>query len=118
MLAAEGDQLLAGLTPVAPPLMWSESTSALREAVFRGSLAAEEADTVLQRLATARIEVKRPEALYREAYRIAGDLGWAKCYDAEYLALAKMLDCRLLTRDGRLKRGAGHIVEIVGPSDL
>jgi len=45
-------------------------------------------------------------------------LGWAKTYDAEYVALARTLECSLLTTDRRLQRGAERIVDTVGPSDL
>ena len=31
-------------------------------------------------------------------------MGWAQTYDAEYLALARLLRCRLLTTDAKLKR--------------
>ena len=45
-------------------------------------------------------------------------LGWMKTYDAEYVALARMARCRLFTVDARLRRGAGHVVQIIGPGDL
>jgi predicted nucleic acid-binding protein len=34
------------------------------------------------------------------------------------VALARLLGCRLLTRDERLLRGAARLVEAVGPTDL
>lgn len=49
---------------------------------------------------------------------MAEELGWAKTYDAEYVALARLNNCRLLTLDARLKRAAGHLVDIVAPSEL
>ena len=52
------------------------------------------------------------------AWEVADALGWAKTYDAEYVALAQHLDCPLLTIDARLARGAGRVVSIVGPADL
>jgi predicted nucleic acid-binding protein len=39
-------------------------------------------------------------------------------YDAEYVALARLLGCRLFTVDERLRRGAGRLVEVVGPREL
>jgi predicted nucleic acid-binding protein len=56
--------------------------------------------------------------LCAEAWRVAEELGWAKTYDAEYVALARMLRCRLLTRDERLRRGAARLVEAIGPTEL
>jgi predicted nucleic acid-binding protein len=53
-----------------------------------------------------------------EAWRIADSLGWAKTYDAEYCALASLLDCRLVTVDGRLRRGADRLGFVVGPAEL
>jgi predicted nucleic acid-binding protein len=56
--------------------------------------------------------------LAEEAWRIADELGWAKTYDAEYVALASLLDCRLVTVDGRLRRGADRLGFVVGPTEL
>lgn len=69
------------------------------------------------RLDEANIPAQRPTELRREAWRIADQLGWPRTYDAEYLALAHLLRCRLMTIDDRLRRGAGHIVEMIGPLD-
>lgn len=52
------------------------------------------------------------------AWQIAEDFGWAKTYDAEYVALAKELDCRLVTFDGRLRRGANRLGFVVTPAEL
>ena len=54
----------------------------------------------------------------RKTAGVLGDDLWAKTYDAEYLALARLLRCRLLTLDGRLRRRAASVVEIVGPTEL
>jgi predicted nucleic acid-binding protein len=35
--------------------------------------------------------------------------GGARTYDAEYVALARILGCRLVTVDGRLRRGADRL---------
>lgn len=59
-----------------------------------------------------------PGGLAREAYRLAEANDWAKTYDAEYVALARTLDCPLVTLDRRLQRVAGHLATIIGPSDL
>ena len=62
--------------------------------------------------------VLSPRALGREAWRIADDLGWAKTYDAEYLALASLLGCRFVTLDARMRRGADRLGFVVSPSEL
>jgi len=38
--------------------------------------------------------------------------------DAEYCALASVLDCRLVTLDGRLRRGADRLGFVVTPSEF
>lgn len=111
------DQLVRH-TPVAPALLWSEATSALRELVWRGHLTPDEAKVALERLLDARIERRSPRRLYELASELARELGWAKTYDAEYIALARMFGCRLVTLDGRLRRGAARFAEIVGPHEL
>lgn len=105
-------------SPVAPALLWSESTSALRELVWRERLTPEQAKAALDRLLDARIERRNPRRLYELASELARELGWAKTYDAEYVALARILDCRLVTLDGRLRRGAARVAEIIGPTEL
>jgi predicted nucleic acid-binding protein len=64
------------------------------------------------------VERLAPPELADEAWRIADELGWAKTYDAEYLALASLLDCRLVTVDGRLRRGADRLGFVFGPTEL
>ena len=106
---------LAAFELVGPALLWSETLSALREAVWRGALAEPDANAAVARLDTlgvARVSEPRLGAI---AYELAGDLGWAKTYDAEYVALAKLLDAKLLTRDARLRRGAHRVVEFYEP---
>jgi predicted nucleic acid-binding protein len=43
------------------------------------------------------------------AWSIADDLGWAKTYDAEYLALASLLRSGLVTLDRRLRSAAERL---------
>lgn len=104
--------------PVAPPVFWSEVVSALHEMVWRQVLEHEIGRDALSRLLAADIERRSPRRLLEDAWRVATELGWAKTYDAEYIALAQLLACRLVTRDARLQRGAGHLVEIIAPTDL
>jgi predicted nucleic acid-binding protein len=103
---------------VAPPLMWSEARSALHELLWRQEVAAEDAETTRRRLEACPIAVHPHPDLGVEAWWIAEQLGWAKTYDAEYVALAHLLDCRLVTLDGRLRRGAERLGLVVGPDEL
>ena len=49
---------------------------------------------------------------------LARSLGWAKTYDAEYVVLARRLECALLTTHSRLARGASRIVQIIAPTSF
>ncbi len=117
-LTRDGFDRIAHNDLIAPPLMWSEAVSTLREHAWRGDISAAQATASLSALMAAPIRKRAPRALYTEAWRIAEQLGWAKTYDAEYVALARLSGCRLLTRDDRLRRGAARVVESIGPSQL
>jgi len=62
--------------------------------------------------------VRRPDGLSKAACEIAESLGWAKTYDAEYVALAWLLEIPLVTLDARLSRGAARLAKVVSPADL
>ncbi|MCC6224044.1 MAG: type II toxin-antitoxin system VapC family toxin [Thermoleophilia bacterium] len=106
------DRLGADL--VAPPLLRSEARSVLHRAVWRGLLPREQGEAALERLERAPVELRTHPRLGLEAWRIADALGWAKAYDAEYLALATLLRRPLATLDGRLARAASRLgIEVV-----
>ena len=115
--AGELETLVPGAR-CAPALMWSEARSVLHEQAWRGQLDPDETAHARTRLASADVERAAPAGLGDEAWRIADELGWARTYDAEYLALASLLDCRLVTVDGRLRRGADRLGFVVGPTEL
>lgn len=103
---------------LAPPLIWSEARSSLHEALWRGEVARPQAERALDRLENAPVGRRAPRKLGAEAWRIAEELGWAKTYDAEYLALASLLGCRLVTLDARLRRGADRLGFVTSPGEL
>jgi predicted nucleic acid-binding protein len=117
-LAESGFDPLAKEELVAPHLMWSEASSVLHELKWRKEISSELATIAVERLAAADVSARRPKALTAEAWRIADRFGWAKTYDAEYLALARLLRCRFLTTDAKLKKAAATLVNVVGPTDL
>ena len=117
-LAAGGFDLFGNERLIAPVLFWSEVSSALHEMRWRREISADLADIAFERLLAAPVLRRSPKRLRREAWRVAEELGWMKTYDAEYVALARMARCRLFTLDARLRRGAGHVVHIIGPGDL
>lgn len=117
-LAADGFDLFGDEDLVAPPLLWSEASAVIHELRWRRQISDQLASTAFEALLTGSIVRRAPMRLHREAWRVADDLGWAKTYDAEYVALARILGCRLFTVDDRLRRGARRIVDIIGPQDL
>lgn len=117
-LEADGFRPFDGFGLVSPRLVQSEAMSSLHELTSRGEISAELAKAALQRLRDAPVDVRDPDGLSDAAWDIAEKLGWAKTYDAEYVALARMLECALVTLDVRLARGAGSMATIIGPGDV
>jgi predicted nucleic acid-binding protein len=104
---------------VGPPLLFSEVPSALRQSVWRGVRSVDETLPLLRELNSERLVERRGHpGLIEAAWEIAERLGWAKTYDAEYVALASLLECRLLTLDSRLRRGADPLGFVVTPAEL
>lgn len=87
-------------------------------AAWRGELAADQAGRTHERLLEADIEFVDSVELSREAWRIADEFGWAKTYDASYVALARINACRLVTLDARLRRGTERLGFVVAPGEL
>ena len=117
-IEASGLGPLAGHELLAPPIAPSEALSSLHELRYRGEISAELAAAALERLESIQYEVRAPDDLARSAWAIADSLGWAKTYDAEYVALARTLGRPLVTLDGRLRRGANGLAQILGPADV
>lgn len=98
--------------------MWSEAIAVLHESQWRGDVSPPLAIETRARILIAPVRAHIGIVSLVDAWQISDQLGWAKTYDAEYVALARRLGCRLLTLDNRLRRGAGHLVESIGLSDL
>lgn len=103
---------------VAPALLWSEVTSRVRSAVWRGDASPALAKTILERVLSARIGRRSGDELYRRASDVARAFGWAKTYDAEYVALAQIQQSPLLTLDLRLRRRVGSQIEWIDLPDV
>ena len=116
--ADDGFRPFGGEELVAPPLLWSETRSSLHEATWRELWTRRAGELAYERLGRAPIRCENPEGLGADAWALADRLGWAKTYDAEYVALARHLECPLVTADERLRRGAARLAEILLPADL
>ncbi|HYB22854.1 MAG TPA: type II toxin-antitoxin system VapC family toxin, partial [Solirubrobacteraceae bacterium] len=104
----------------APCLLWSEVPSVINEMAFRGEISRALATRAIERFVAGKLQVseRRHPELTMTAVAIAEQLGWAKTYDAEYLALARLLDTRVVTLDLRLRRGAERLGLVVTPDEL
>lgn len=109
---------LASHDLIAPPLLWSEATSVIHELKWRRQVSASLAAVAFDKLQEAPVRLRRPAGLQAEGWRLAERFGWAKTYDAEYVALARLAKSRLLTIDARLATVAKQVVDVVGPYDL
>jgi predicted nucleic acid-binding protein len=104
---------------VAPPLMWIEAVSSLLHAMlWRGELRSQQAESMRDRVLAAPVRRHEPDGLAKEAWDIAEEMGWAKTYDANYVALARLLGCHLITLDARMRRGTARLGFVVGPTEL
>jgi predicted nucleic acid-binding protein len=100
------------------PLMWSEARASLHLALLKGEIGRADGEIIHDRLENCPIDRVEPPELGREAWRLAEEFGWGRTYDAEYVALAKLLDCRLVTLDTRLRRGTDRLGFVVTPAEL
>ncbi len=115
---ANGFDELGAEELAAPPLMWSEARSALHELAWRNEVTSDDAAATRDRLETCPVARRAPARLGEQSWRVADELGWAKTYDAEYVALARLLRCRVVTLDARFRRGAERLGIVVAPHEL
>ena len=91
------------ITPCAPRLWLSETTSAIRFLLSQKEISADEAEDALRTIHGLRFEIiNEDEELSLHALELAGKLRQPKAYDAFYLALAEKLVVEFWTADERL----------------
>lgn len=91
---------------VAPALMLAESTSVLNGHAHFGRISPDYARQQVERMLRIGIRTVNDVPLYLRAFDIARSLGWAKAYDALYLAAAEGEGAHLLTLDRGLHEAA------------
>lgn len=85
---------------------------------WRGELRSQQTGPMLNRLLDAPVQVVEPGGLMREAWKVSEEMGWAKTYDANYVALARMSACKLVTIDARMRRATARLGFVVGPTEF
>ena len=91
------------ITPCAPRLWLSETTSAIRFLLSQKEITSDEAEEAIRTIHSLRVEIiNEDEELSLRALELAGKLGQSKAYDAFYLALAEKLVGEFWTADERL----------------
>ena len=84
--------------------------SMLHEAVQRGDVPADVARERLAVIGRMPIRLLGDGVLRRRAWDLAGKLGWASTYDAEYIALTQLQADAFVTLDAELARSVEGIV--------
>ncbi len=88
------------ITPCAPRLWLSETTSAIRSSLSQKEITSDEAEQALRTIHALNVEIiNEDEELCLRALELAGKLRQTKAYDAFYLALAEKLAAEFWTGD-------------------
>jgi predicted nucleic acid-binding protein len=109
-LATEGIEVAAEHELLAPTLLRSQTLSALHEAVHRGEIPPDVALERLKRIWALPIRLLGDAVLRRRAWDLAGQLGWAETYDAEYVALTQLQADAFVTLEAELARRVEGVV--------
>ena len=117
-LVADDVPVAAGHVLLAPTLLRSQALSLLHEAVARGELGDREARDRLATLDGMRIRLLGDGMMRRRAWKVAGELGLASTYDAEYVALTQLQGDALVTLDAELAATVKGLIETAGPDAL
>jgi predicted nucleic acid-binding protein len=97
----------------APTLWRSETLSALYEAVRRGELTHEAALEQRAYVNGMKIRLLGDAVLRRRAWEVAEQLDLDTTYQAEYVALAQLQKCTLVSGDERWLKRVGDLVPTV-----
>jgi predicted nucleic acid-binding protein len=95
----------------APTLWRSETLSAMYEGVRRGKISAEVAREQLAFINRLKIRLLGDALLRRRAWEVAEQLGLDTTYAAEYVALANLQRCTLVSMDRRWLKRVSDLVQ-------
>jgi predicted nucleic acid-binding protein len=109
-LAADSVQVPSDRELYAPTLWRSEVLSALYETVRRGKLAEDDARERVAYVNSLKIRLLGDAVLRRRAWELAQELDLETTYVAEYVALAQLQRCTLVSSDEELVRRVGDRV--------
>lgn len=96
--------IVAGAELVAPDVINPETMQTLRGLERGGKLSGERARKAVDRLTSSDLTRVPTVGLVRDAWTLRANVS---AYDACYVALARVLDCPLLTKDVPLQRAPG-----------
>jgi predicted nucleic acid-binding protein len=117
-LASESADVSAEHKLHAPTLWRSETLSALYEAARAGELSVEVVRERLAYIGALKIRLLGDAVLRRRAWEIAEQLDLETTYDAEYVALAQLQKCTLVSTDRRWLKQVGGLVPTGGVDAL
>lgn len=103
---------------LAPILLRSQLLTLLYKAVRQGKISKKDADSHLNYVRGLRLRLLGDRVLQSVAWEIAGQLGWAETYDAEYLALTQLQADAFVTLDSKLATAAKKVVKVAAYEDL
>lgn len=96
------DWIAAAVEIIAPDLFTYETTSVLRNRVYRGEISQSEADEALRIIESLEIAYRQPETIRQSTWELARRFNLRTAYDAFYLAVAQDEGSSLWTGDKRL----------------
>jgi predicted nucleic acid-binding protein len=98
--AVLGPAFARGELVIAPPLLYAEATSVLRQLVFKNELLQDEARDALHDLLALPIRIMTGNLIYVRALDLAGRFQQRRAYDTQFIAVAEDQGATLVTADG------------------
>lgn len=121
-IAADPFEIDADIELYAPTLLRSETLSMLHEAVDRGDLDAATArgrlDWITDWFVHRPVRLLGDAVLKSQAWKVADRLGWPSTYAAEYVAMAILRRCPLVTLDAELRKHVSVVIDLATLDDL